>query len=280
MKWAQLCSSLNILFIALLCDWNENWPFLVPWPLPRFSNLWTYWVQPLTMSSFRIINSSVGILSPPLALFIVILPKVHLTLHSRMSDSSWVTTASWISRSLVISMYSSSVYSCQLFLISSTSVFYHFWPLSCSSLHELSPWYLQFSWRDLCSFSFYLFPLNLCVVHLRSPSYRAFLWSWKLVIQLCPTLCDPMDCNPPDFSVHGILQARILEPIALLQGIFLSQGSNLCFLHCSQISLPSEPSGFLTIGRFCQYLMLKINPDYSSIHYTWETFKLYQVDVS
>ena len=36
-----------------------------------------------------------------------------------------------------------------------------------------------------------------------------------LVAQLCPTLCDPMDCSPPDFSVHGILQARILEWIAL-----------------------------------------------------------------
>ena len=32
-----------------------------------------------------------------------------------------------------------------------------------------------------------------------------------LVTQLCPTLCDPMDCSPPDSSVHGISQARILE---------------------------------------------------------------------
>ena len=32
-----------------------------------------------------------------------------------------------------------------------------------------------------------------------------------LVTQLCPTLCDPMDCSLPDSSVHGILQARILE---------------------------------------------------------------------
>ena len=28
------------------------------------------------------------------------------------------------------------------------------------------------------------------------------------VTQSCPTLCDPMDCNPPDASVHGIFQAR------------------------------------------------------------------------
>ena len=32
-----------------------------------------------------------------------------------------------------------------------------------------------------------------------------------LVTQLWPTLCDPMDCSPPASSVHGILQARILE---------------------------------------------------------------------
>ena len=30
-------------------------------------------------------------------------------------------------------------------------------------------------------------------------------------LQLCPTLSDPMDCSPPDSSVHGIFQARVLE---------------------------------------------------------------------
>ena len=47
-----------------------------------------------------------------------------------------------------------------------------------------------------------------------------------LVTQLCPTLCDPIDCSPPGSSVHGIFQARILEwvaisylpPLALLPG--------------------------------------------------------------
>ena len=31
------------------------------------------------------------------------------------------------------------------------------------------------------------------------------------VAQLCPTLCDPVDCSLPGSSVHGILQARVLE---------------------------------------------------------------------
>ena len=34
-------------------------------------------------------------------------------------------------------------------------------------------------------------------------------------LQSCPTLCDPVDCSPPGSSVHGILQARILEWVAM-----------------------------------------------------------------
>ena len=61
------------------------------------------------------------------------------------------------------------------------------------------------------------------------------------VTQSYLTLCDPMDCNPTGSSVHGILQARILECPALLQGIFPTQGSNLhllCLLLCRQILYP------------------------------------------
>ena len=44
-----------------------------------------------------------------------------------------------------------------------------------------------------------------------------------LVAQSCPTLCDPMDCRPPGpgSSVHGILQARILEWVAISFSISL-----------------------------------------------------------
>ena len=42
------------------------------------------------------------------------------------------------------------------------------------------------------------------------------------VAQSCPTLCDPVDCSLPGFSVHGILQARILEWVA----ISFSRGSS------------------------------------------------------
>ena len=42
------------------------------------------------------------------------------------------------------------------------------------------------------------------------------------VTQSFPTLCDPMDCSPPGFSVHGIFQARVLEWVA----ISFSRGSS------------------------------------------------------
>ena len=58
-----------------------------------------------------------------------------------------------------------------------------------------------------------------------------------LATQLCPTLCDTVDCSPPGSSVHGILQARILECVAFpfSRGIFPTQESNWGLLHCRQI---------------------------------------------
>ena len=83
--------------------------------------IWHIECSTFTASSFRIWNSSAGIPSPPLALFIVMLPKAHLTLHSRMSGSGWVITPSWLSGSWRSFLYS-SMYSCYLFLISSASI--------------------------------------------------------------------------------------------------------------------------------------------------------------
>ena len=73
--------------IAFLWDWNENWPFPSSGHCWVFQICWHIECSTLTASSFRIWNSSAGIPSSPLALFIVMLPKVCLTLHSRMSGS-------------------------------------------------------------------------------------------------------------------------------------------------------------------------------------------------
>ena len=96
--------------IALLWNWNENWPFLVLWPLLSFPNLLAYWVQCFSSIIFKdlsIWNSSTGIPLPPLPLFIVMLPKAPLTLHSKMSGSRFVITPSWLSELWRSFLYSS-----------------------------------------------------------------------------------------------------------------------------------------------------------------------------
>ena len=97
--------------IALLWDWNENWPFQSYGHCYVFQICWHIECNILTVSSFRIWNSSAGIPSPPLALFVVMIPKAHSTSHSRMSGSRWVTTLQWLSGSLRPFLYSHFVYS-------------------------------------------------------------------------------------------------------------------------------------------------------------------------
>ena len=47
-------------------------------------------------------------------------------------------------------------------------------------------------------------------------SFKVILsYKINMCAQVCPTLCDPIDCNPPGFSVHGIISARILEWVAI-----------------------------------------------------------------
>ena len=58
-----------------------------------------------------------------------------------------------------------------------------------------------------------------------------------LVIQLCPTLCDPVDCSPPGSSVHGNSPGKNtgMGCHSFLQGIFPTQRSNPGLLQCRQI---------------------------------------------
>ena len=77
-----------------------------------FQICWHMECSTFTASSFSIWNSSTGIPSPPLALFVAMLFKAHLTSHSRMSGSRWVITPSWLSESWRSFLYSSSMYSC------------------------------------------------------------------------------------------------------------------------------------------------------------------------
>ena len=68
-------------------------------------------------------------------------------------------------------------------------------------------------------------------------------WLWVQSLQSCPTLCDPMDHSPLGCSVHGILQARILEWVAISSSSGSSQNCVSCLLHWQAGSLPLAPSG-------------------------------------
>ena len=60
------------------------------------------------------------------------------------------------------------------------------------------------------------------LLNVLSPAFvtRCYVWMCVCVCvcaQSCLTLCAPVDCSPPDSSVHGILQAGILEWVAMLE---------------------------------------------------------------
>ena len=91
------------------------------------------------------------------------------------------------------------------------------WPSSSSSYGQsirvpVSPKHrtahLTYSNRVLIGFSDFLPPPG--------PSFPfSHRGGGSLITTLYPTLCDPTDCSPPGSSVHGILQARILEWVAI-----------------------------------------------------------------
>ena len=79
-----------------------------------------------------------------------------------------------------------------------------------------------------------------------------------LVTKLGPTLCDPMNCNQPGYSVHGDSSSKItgVGGHALFQGIFLSQGSNPHFLHWKQILYHGSPAWRSAEPQFLGSLIL------------------------
>ena len=66
-----------------------------------------------------------------------------------------------------------------------------------------------------------------------------FIFCFLLVAQWCQTLCDPLDCSPPGSSVHGILQARIMEWVAMPS----SRGSSQPRVSCIAGRFLTEPPG-------------------------------------
>ena len=198
-----------------------------------FQICWHIECSTFTVSSFRILNGSTGIPSHPLTLFIVNLPKAHLTSHSRMSGSRWVITPSWLSEDLFLwrsFLYSSSVYSCHYFLISSASVrsiqFLSFIePIFAWNVHLVSLIFLK---RSLV-FPIILFSSISLHWSLRKTflSLLAILWNsaYKWVfLSFSPLLFTSL-------LFRAICKAPLRQPFCFFAFLFLRDGLNPCFLY-------------------------------------------------
>ena len=159
----SIYSTLNILWhcLSLGLEWKLTFTNAECGHCCVFQICWHIECTTFTASSFRIWNSLTGIPSPPLALFEVMLPKAHLTSHSRISGSSWVWVVipSWLSGSWRSFLYSSSLYSYPLFLIYCASV---------RSIPFLSFIVTSFAWN---------IPLVSLIFLKRSPVFPILLFS-------------------------------------------------------------------------------------------------------
>ena len=99
-KYVKLCGSLNILWHCLSLELEWKLTFSSPVATAEFAKFAGILNVALSQHHFfRIWNSSTGIPSPPLPLFVVMLPKARLTSHSIMYGSRWVITLLWLSGS-------------------------------------------------------------------------------------------------------------------------------------------------------------------------------------
>ena len=106
-----------------------------------------------------------------------------------------------------------------------------FWELA---LFFFPPWNVVDVSPCHCGFSWEIFGFTICVM-LHCVNIPCAVRC--LVTQLCPTLCDPMDCSPPGSSVRGGSPGKNtgVDCHALLQGIFPTQGLNPGLPHCRRI---------------------------------------------
>ena len=83
------------------------------------------------------------------------------------------------------------------------------------------------------------------------------------LLQLCLTLCHPMEHSPPDPSVHEILQVRILKWVAMpsFRGIFPTQKLNLCLFCLLHWQALVPPGVFIFLNK---YLVWGVTGSYSS----------------
>ena len=121
--------------------------------------------------------------------------------------------------------------------------------------------------------------------------YMYCIYEKVRVTQLCPAVCNPVDYSLPLSSVHGILQAGILEWVAVSfsKGICPTQGSNPGLPHCRQILYPLSYQGspqYLYIfvysifvyyiciyNTFVEYIAIKLFHRIHRLHMCMNVFK-------
>ena len=112
----------------------------------------------------------------------------------------------------------------------------------------------------------YAIPISSPCTHLctHMPNYTRNLiisHCCSSVTKSCPTRCNPMNCNPPDSSVHGIFQARILQWVA----IFFSR----------RASWPRNRTHLSWIGRQILYCLSHMgSPIYHDFCLNWHLHNL------
>ena len=118
------------------------------------------------------------------------------------------------------------------------------------------------------------------------PFYQwIFKWKKVLVHHLCPTLCDPLDCSPPGSSVSGLLQARMLEWVAIPFSRYLPDPG----IKLMSFTSPALAGGFFitsttwealpmqtgTLHRDCgpkHPFFSKAKPHFFGLHVTWQNY--------
>ena len=150
---------------------------------------------------------------------------------------------------IIASLFTSTAYhlSCDYFTLGSfilplmsiwvVSSFFFFAMMDCDNYNALV--YISFYTCSKVPFEYTL--------RVKLLSYMIYNYSvCVLVAQSCSILWDSVDCSLPGSPVHGILQARILEWVAISYSIGSSRLRNWTWVSCiTGNSLPSEPPGKL-----------------------------------
>ena len=156
--------------------------------------------------------------------------------HEELKSSAWTrsSSTSYFNKGMRIELVPVQLESISPFSVFSWSIDLGPLPLTSSPpLHHLSllehwPLFLE----EEGSTSIILPPSSLLLRRMCAKS-----------IQLCPTLCDPMEGSPPGSSVHGILQARILEWVAMSSSRGSSRPRDRTLISCGSCIA----GGFFTI---------------------------------